>query len=445
MSRLAAFLLVSLCFTSLITAGDFESSKTENWHHWRGPLATGSAPRANPPLTWSDKQNIQWKVEIPGRGSATPIVWEDRVFVLTAIRTDRIDPNLPKPEDQPKRPFGITFPNQYYDFVVLCLDRATGETLWSKVATRQIPHRGHHDDNNFASASPTTDGQRLYAWFGSRGFYCYDLDGTLLWQRDLGRVSMRRSFGEGSSPVIHGDTLIVVRDQEEQSYIAALDANTGEPKWKVERDEQSTWATPLVVERDGRTQVITNATNRVRSYDLSNGKLIWECGGQVGNVTPSPVAAGELVVCMSGYRGNAAYAIPLDSQGDVTEGNHTVWSLDRGTPYVPSPLLHEGLLYFNQSNNAILSCIEFASGKSVIDRTRMPGLRRIYASPVAAAGRVYYVARDGTTLVIRHGTQFEVLATNKLSDPIDASPAVVGDQLFLRGQKHLYCISATGG
>ena len=444
MLRPAFPLFVLFCLSAQLPAADFESSKMANWHQWRGPLASGAAPQADPPLQWDDNTNVQWKAAIPGRGSSTPIVWNDRLFVLTAVKTNRVDPRLPKPEEQPERLFGIKYPIHYYQFVVLCLERSTGKVLWKRIATEQVPHEGHHPDNDYASASPTTDGQRLYVWFGSRGFYCYDLAGNLLWQRDLGRVAMRRSFGEGASPVVHGDSVIVVRDQEEQSYLVVLDAATGSTKWQVQRDEVSAWATPLVVEQGGRWQVITNASNRVRSYDLRDGSLIWQCGGQVGNVTPSPVATDGLVVCMSGYQGKAAYAIPLDARGDVTESDQIVWEMRRGTPYVPSPLLYDGLLYFNQSNEAILSCVEFATGRSVIERTRMP-LRRIYASPVGASGRVYYVGRDGTTLVLRHGSQYQLLATNRLADPIDASPALVGDQLFLRGEKYLYCISDGGG
>lgn len=423
-------------------AADFEAEKADNWHQWRGPDANGVARQADPPLEWSEQKNVAWKVPLDGHGSSTPIVWGHKVFLLTAIDTGKVDPDLPKPEDQPERPFGITFPNTHYQFVVLCLDRRTGKELWRRVAIEKIPHAGHHGDNSFASASPTTDGERLYVWFGSAGFFCYDLAGELLWQRDLGNATMRRSFGEASSPVVHGDRVLLTRDQEDQSYLVALDTRTGETVWQVNRDEVSAWATPLVVEHNGRTQVITNASKRVRSYDLADGTLIWECGGQVGNVTPSPVANAETVYCMSGYRGNALFALPLDATGDITGTDKIVWSQDRGTPYVPSPLLYDGLLYFNQSNNAILSCVDAETGDTVIDRTRLPDVRRIYASPVGAAGRVYFMGRDGEALVLEHGTEFKVLATNRLDEGMDASPAIVGKQILLRGQKHLYCISS---
>lgn len=418
-----------------------DAEKAKNWHQWRGPEANGVSRTATPPLEWSQDKNIQWKVPVEGLGTSTPIVWGDKVFLLSGINTGKVDPSLPKPEDQPKRPFGITFPNTTYQFAVICLDRNTGKELWKKAATEMVPHAGHHGDNNYASYSPTTDGKRLYAWFGSAGLYCYDLNGELLWSRDLGAVSTRLSFGEGSSPVVHGNRLIINRDNEGQSYVICLNAETGETIWKQDRNEGSAWSTPLIVEAAGKTQVIVNASKRVRSYNLEDGSLIWECGGQVGNVTPSPVAANDTVYCMSGYRGSAAIAIPLDSQGDITDKKETIWSLNRGTPYVPSPILYDGLLFFNQSNNGILTCVDAKTGDVAIERTRMEGISNIYASPVGASDRVYFVGRDGTTLVIAKDREYKVLAVNRLGEDMDASPALVGNQIFLRGKKHLYCIA----
>ena len=413
-----------------------------HWHQWRGPAATGVAPHGDPPVTWSENANIHWKVPIDGRGSSTPIIWENSVFLVTAIDTGQVDPEFRPPSDLPENPFGITYPNTFHQYVVICLDRHSGQELWRRVAARRVPREGHHGDNSFASASPTTDGQRLYVWFGSAGLYCYDLGGTLLWSRDLGDVRTRLSFGEASSPVIHQGKLIVTRDQEDQSYIVVVDARTGETIWQADRDEPSGWSTPLVVSVDGKYQLVTNGKNRVRSYDLNDGTLLWQCGGQASNVTPSPVATSDTVYCMSGYRGSALYALPLDASGDITDSKAIKWSKDRATPYVPSPLLCYGLLYYTQSNNAILSCVRAATGDVLIDRQRLPGIRRLYSSPVAAAGRIYIAGRDGTTLVIRQGDEFWVFAENVLDEGTDASPAIVGDQLFIRGRSHLYCIAS---
>jgi len=431
-----------VCFAHLSWAGDFQELKSQNWHQWRGPHANGVSSTADPPATWSERENILWKVAVDGHGNTTPIVWGDKVFLLTTIDTGRADPTLTPPNEQPDRPFGIKYPNTYHQYVVLCLDRNTGQELWRRVAAEEVPKEGHHGDNSFATASPTTDGQRLYAWFGSAGLYCYDLEGSPNWNRDLGPVKTRLSFGEGSSPVVHDYRVMIIRDQEDQSYLVVLDARSGETVWQVDRDEPSAWATPLVVEQGGDTQVITNGENRVRSYNLKDGKLIWECGGQVSNVTPSPVATADTVFCMSGYRGSALYALPLDATGDLTDTAEIRWTKSSGTPYVPSPLLYEGLLYFNQSNNPIMSCLDTEMGDIVIDRTRMPGIKRLYASPVGANGRIYFAGRDGTTLVLERSRNFKIIATNQLDEGVDASPALVGNQLFLRGKSHLYCIAS---
>ena len=418
-----------------------DDSMSKNWHQWRGPEANGVSQTATPPIEWNEGKNIRWKVAIDGNGSSTPIVWEDKVFLLTAIDTGIVDPSLPKPEDQPDRVFGIKFPNTTYRFVVLCLDRETGKELWRRTATENIPHEGHHGDNDFASASPTTDGERLYCWFGSAGLHCYDLDGDKLWERDLGRAYMEASLGEGCSPVVHDGKLVIVRDQQRQSYIEVMDAKSGETHWKADRDEPNAWATPRVVEYRGRTQVITAASNMVRSYDLNTGEIIWQCSGLTGNVIPSPVIEDNLVYCMSGYQGYSLLALPLSAEGDVSKEDAIVWKKDRATPYIPSPLLYDGMLYFNQSNQAILSCLDSKSGDIIMDRTRLDGLSRMYASPVGAKNRVYVTGRNGTTLVLLRSSELNVLAKNQLDDQFDASPALVENQLLLRGREFLYCIS----
>jgi outer membrane protein assembly factor BamB len=426
-------------------AGSSSSDPLDNWQQWRGPLATGFAPRGNPPLRWDDHTNIRWKAPIAGRGSATPIIWGDQVFVLTAVDTGRAADAADLPTADGKLPKRTKPPTTYHRFLVLALDRWTGKVRWQRIATEQVPHEGHHPTHSYAAASPSTDGKYLYASFGSRGIYCYDIAGTLRWHRDLGRMQTRLGWGEGASPTLHGDALIVNWDQEVGSFLTVLDARTGETRWKVARDEPTSWATPLAVEHNGRTQVIVNGTNRVRSYDLATGAVIWQCGGQTVNAIPSPVRVGALAICMSGYTGSAAYAIPLEATGDLTGTSRVAWHYDRGTPYVPSPLLMGDRLYFTGANTPMLTILDVHTGKPLIDRARLPGLTSLYASPAAAADRMYFVGRDGTTLVLRSGDKLDVLATNRLNDPVDASPAIVGDQLFLRGEKYLYCIEETAG
>ena len=420
-------------------------AKAHNWHQWRGPEANGVSRKAKPPLEWSETKNIQWKAGIEGHGSSTPIIWGDKVFLLTAINTGKADPSLPRPEDQPKRMFGITNPNTTFEFVVLCLDRNSGKQLWRQTATRKIPHEGTHGDNNFASASPVTDGERLYCWFGSAGLFCYDLNGKKQWERNLGQVQMGALLGEGGSPALHDGKLVIVRDNQKQSTIEVFDARTGATLWKQNRDEVNTWATPLIVEHSGKTQVITSGSKRVRSYDLDTGEIIWQCGGLTGNPIPCPVVENGLVYCMTGYQGYSLLALPLNAKGDITGTSAIVWSTKRGTPYVPSPLLYDGLLFFSQSNQNPWSCLDAKTGEVGTDRERLPGMSGIYASPVGADGRVYVSGRDGTTLVLERSKTLKMLATNQLDDTFHASPALVGDQLFLRGRKAVYCISGKPG
>ena len=421
----------------------FGQSFADNWHQWRGPDATGVSTTADPPVEWSEDENVKWKVAIEGQGTSTPIIWGDKVFVLTAINTGIKDPSIPDPKDQPKTNFfDIKRPNAQHAFVVLCLDRNTGKEVWRQVATTKIPHEGAHNDNDFAPASPTTDGKHLYCWFGSAGLFCFDLQGNKIWEKDLGEVKVGSSLGEGCSPVLHNGKIVIVRDHAGQSTIQALDARTGKELWTRDRDEGNAWATPRIIQHSGKTQIITAASGFVRSYDLDNGNIIWQCSGLTGNAIPCPVIEGNHVICMSGYQGYSAMAIPLTETGDISDSDKILWKKDRGTPYIPSPLLYEGLLYYNQSNQSILTCLDSKTGEVAFGPERVGELSNIYASPVGAGGRVYLTGRNGNTLVLQRGPEYKVTALNKLDDRFDASPALAGNQLFLRGAKHLYCLEA---
>jgi outer membrane protein assembly factor BamB len=421
--------------------GSFEKEKAANWHHWRGPTADGTAaPTADPPVTWDATRNVRWKAPLPGRGSSTPVVWGDRVFVLSAAKTDR----TAKPDELPKPTPGLdrktTAPTHFYKLTVTCLDRATSKVRWEKMAAERVPHEGHHESHGYAAGSPTTDGQRLYVSFGSFGVYCYDLDGDLKWTRDLGRLNTRYGWGEAVTPVVHGDSLLLNWDQEIGSALYCLDAKTGEVRWKADRDEKTTWTTPLVTGHAGRTQVIVNGTTRVRSHDLKTGEVIWSCGGMTVNPIPSALRYKDAAILVSGYRGAAAVSVPLDSKGDLGTTGRVNWRHGKGTPYVPSPVLVGDRVYFTERNENLLTVLDAATGKPVLERERLPGVGQFYASPVYAGGRVYFTDRSGTTLVLKPGDAVDPLATNKLNDPVDASPVAVGRQLFLRAQANLYCI-----
>jgi outer membrane protein assembly factor BamB len=386
-------------------------------------------------------KNLKWKAPLSGRGSSTPIVWGNQVFILTAVPTDRTATAslVPDPRFEKK----TTPPACYYRFLVMSLDRQTGKLRWQHTAAERVPHEGHHPTTSYAAGSPATDGRRLYVSFGSFGTYCCDLDGKLLWQRDLGRMNTRLGWGEAVTPVVHGDALLLNWDQEAESALYCLDTRTGETRWKVDRDEHNTsWNTPFVVEsKSGLTEVIVNGTNRARGYDLANGKELWACGGMTVNAIPSPVCDATTAYLMSGYNGSAACAVALDAAGEITNTAKVLWKHRRGTPYVPSPLLANGRLWFTQVNQGLLTTLDVVTGKPILDRVRLKGLTSLYASPLAAAGRVYLLGRDGTTLVLRQCDQLEVLATNHLDDEFDASPAAVGKELFLRGEKFVYCLA----
>jgi outer membrane protein assembly factor BamB len=419
-----------------------ENEWARNWPHWRGPQDNGVAPQADPPVKWDARTNIKWKTALPGRGSATPIIWGDQVFVLTAIKMPRVATASELPKIDPTLETKTKAPTNYYQFVVMAFDRLTGKLRWQQVAAEMVPHEGHHPSHSYAAGSPATDGRFLYVSFGSFGTYCYDLDGKLQWQRDLGRLNTRLGWGEAVTPAVYGDSLILNWDQEKDSALVCLDTRSGQTKWRAERDEKTSWNAPLIVNHQGQGQVIVNGTNRARGYDLATGKVLWECGGMTVNAIPSPVAGHGVAYCMSGYKGAGAVAVPLDSRGDLGTKGKTMWRYGKGTPYVPSPLLAGDRLYFTQANTEWLTILDTKSGQPRLERERLPGVSTFYASPIAASGRIYLVDRDGTTLVLRQSDKLEVLATNRLGDPIDASPAAVGRQLFLRGEKYLYCIEA---
>ena len=396
------------------------------WPEWRGPQHTGVSPSAKPPTEWSETKNIRWKVELPGRGAASPIVWGDRVYVLTAVPADR-----------------ATGGRGVHRFLVMAINRKDGKIAWQQTAKEEQPHEGTHQEfGTMASPSALTDGEHLFASFESRGLFAYDMNGKPFWQKDLGDKRMRNEFGEGSTPALYKDKLFVVWDHQGESFIVALNKRTGEELWRMKRDEIDSWATPLVVEHAGRAQVVTGAMRGVRAYDADTGQIVWETTGLTMNPIPSPVAADGLVILMSGFRGNSLKAIRLaEAKGNITGTPAIAWTLDRDTPYVPSPLLYDGILYFMKSNNAIISALRLQDRQTALSGAayrRLPST--VFASPVGAAGHVYVLGQEGTAVVLKHGPTLEVVATNKLDDRFDASPALVGGEMYLRGYRNFYSI-----
>jgi outer membrane protein assembly factor BamB len=428
--RLLIFL--SLCLLLTPTLADAEQKS--NWPHWRGPNGNGLVDQGDPPVEWDETRNIRWKVKIPGTGYATPLVWGERIFVQTAIQTEKAVEGADAG--------GRSAPPYFFQYSVLALDRRNGEVLWERMVREAHPHEGMHPTASFASTSGATDGERLYAYFGSQGLYCFDLDGNLKWEKDLGKARIARSFGEGSSPTIYGNALLINWDHEGDSFIVALDKLTGEELWHNERDERTSWSTPLVVEHKGKHQVIVSASKRTRGYDLASGKLIWECAGLGANVVPMPLHANGVVYVTSGHRDPAMQAILLDkAKGDITGSDAVLWSIHQDTPYVSSPILYGGRLYFMKNRYSTLSCYDAETGEALYGPQRLEGMKDVYASLVGVKDRVYISGLGGTTLVIKNGPEYEVLASNKLDEPIGASPVMVDDELYLRGNEHLYCIA----
>ena len=426
---------------SLGKAGSQSNSEAlRYWPQWRGPLANGVAPLAQPPVTWSETRNVRWKLPLPGKGHSTPIVIGDRVFVTAAVPVG--EAQKPVYDNAPGTHDNVPVTHRH-QFVVLAVRRSDGKVLWIKPVREEFPHEGGHETGSLASNSPVTDGEGLYAFFGSRGLYCLDLNGAMKWEKDFGRMQTLHAHGEGSSPVLYGDTLILCWDHEGDSALYALDKRTGEVRWQKARDEKTSWSTPLVVEHEGKPQVVVSATKRVRGYDLATGELLWECAGLTDNVVSSPVSGHGLVFAGNSYSRQSMLAIRLaGAKGDLTDTKQVAWTLNRLTPYVSSPLLYDDTLYFLRHNQNILSRLEPATGKPRGEPLRLEGIRDfIFSSPVGAAGRIYITGRDGRTVVLRHDPENATLAVNRLDDVFSASPALVDKELYLRGERYLYCIA----
>ena len=432
-------LLVAFGFT-VATAGALGQAVNPlaQWGQWRGPLATGAAPKADPPVEWSETKNIRWKTKLPGLGHSSPVVWGSLVFVTTAEMTGAEKPFTGVTPDGAHNNMNPLFDHQ---FAVMAIDQQTGAVVWRRtVATRQ-PHESTHESATWASNSPVTDGEHVLSFFGSNGLYCLDTGGRLLWSRDLGDMQVKHGHGEGASPLLHGETVVVNWDHDGASLIVALAKRTGEELWRQPRDEGTSWATPIVVTHDGQRQVVVSGTRRVRGYDLKTGSVIWEAGGLPGNIVASPVGADGMVFAAGSYEKQTLLAIRLTgAKGELTGTQQIAWQKNRSTPYVPSPLLYDGWLYYLRHYQGVLSRVNAKTGDEPSGPFRLGSVFNIYSSPVAAAGRIYVTDRNGKTLVMSNDAEPKALTLNKLDDRFSASAALVGDAIFLRGEKFLYCI-----
>ncbi len=457
-------LLLLIVFVPPVSARQQQQDEeARNWNNFRGPTHNGVSETATPPLEWSATRNVAWKTEIPGRGSSSPVVWNDRVFLTSAVNTESDDapqpPRLTRDEilqkfdedgdgqlSRTERAAASDFMRaeqqkllKQHQFVVYCIDRNSGEILWQDVAATRKPSDRHHRDHGYASASPVTDGERVYFSFGSNGVYCYQLDGKKVWERtDLGEMQTRGSFGEGSSLALFEDVLILPWDHEGQSRINVLDKATGKTRWSVQRDEPTTWSTPQVVNVDGKNQIIQSGENYSRGYDLESGMELWRSTGLSTRPVATPVTRGNVGYFASSRRGAAVHAYYLNRQGDIS--SEAAWKIDRLAPDCPSLLLSDNRLYFLSKNSGIVSCANAEDGTMFFEGQRLNGISGVYSSPVAADGKVFITGRDGQTVVLQDAMEYKVLAQNDVGERVDATLALVDDQIFIRGERHLFCI-----
>ncbi len=416
------------------------------WPTWRGPDQNGVSPHGDPPVSWSETENVKWKIKLEGRSLASPIVWGDRIFLLSAVAIDEAAYSASQEaaaEKMERRQWPPAVEPVRQRFVVQARSRKDGSLIWEREAIEQTPHEAHYIDSSFASASPVTDGEVLLAHFGSNGLFAYDLDGKPLWDIDLGDMRTRNAFGEGASPAIRGDVVVVNWDHEGDSFIIALDKKTGRELWRTPRPgEVSTWATPLIVESKRGLQVVVPGTGKSRGYSLETGEELWSLSGMTVNTIPSPIYRDGVVYLASGYRGNMLQAVAVDvAEGEVDGESELLWQYERDTPYVPSVLAYGDQLYFIKHFRNILTSLDARTGEVVFNQQRLDGIDNVYASPVAAAGRIYILGRGGDAVVLEHGREYKLLAKNVLDDGFDASPAIVDGELYLRGREHLYCIA----
>lgn len=429
-------LLVGIAVLSLQTS----TARSDDWPQFRGPHANGVATEGTPPSEWDSETNVAWKVSIPGRAWSAPIVWNDKVFVTTAVE---IYEGGRKHDGGNRDPIKLRCE-------LHCLDLGTGSTLWQKVAKETKPSITTHYENTFASETPATDGERVIAYFGMTGIFCYGLEGNLIWEKDLGTFQIYGNWGTASSPVIYGDHVFVQVDSEQDSFLLALNKRTGEQVWRIPRDEGSGWASPIIWKNSHRTELVVGGLT-TRSHDPETGDLLWQLEMIGGRSHSSPTAMGDLLVVGNEERANKGagtggiFAVRAGASGDITlprgklSNEGVVWAHPADGTEVSSPLIHAGFVYILTRHGGIVTCYDAESGEKIY-RKRLPGSRAFWASPLAYDGKVFFPDDTGTTHVLSPGREFKLLGANKISDRFWASSAIAGNSLLLRGEKALYCI-----
>jgi outer membrane protein assembly factor BamB len=430
--------MILVVMLAVITQSVVVAQEHDHWPQWRGPFGTGVSESSRAPTRWDSNTNVRWKTKVVGRGHSTPIVWGNRVFLTAAAPVG--EKLVAKMSGRPGEHDNLPIDSRY-QFIVLAFDRDSGAIVWQRVLHEAVPREAGHQTASLASASPVTDGQRLYAHFGSHGLYCMDFDGNVLWDVNFGQMHSKHGHGEGASPCLVGDSLIINWDHEEGSFLVRLDKESGKEIWRSARLVDTSWSSPIAIELAGKTQIIVSGTNVVAGYDLDSGKIIWQCGGMSSNVVATPVYDKGIVYVGSSYEKRILMAIDLrGAEGDITDSERILWSRSRGTPYVPSPLLYKDALYFLTHYQNVLTRIDGPTGTDAPGSMRLGPLGNIYASPVAANGNIYVTDLSGTTLVITADEIPRIVAANPLGEDVNASLAIVHDEVFIRGTEHLFCI-----
>jgi outer membrane protein assembly factor BamB len=433
--------MLCLLLTSFLVPNGTAAQDThaQQWPQFRGPLGTGEAPQANPPLEWSEDKNIRWKIALPGLGHSTPVVWGQRIFVTAAVPFGPKFPGLPDTAPGAHDNLRVT---QRHRFVLFAVNRKDGAIVWKKQLNEARPHEGGHTTSSLASASPVCDATHVFAFFGSHGLYCLTHDGDVVWKKDFGAMQSKHAHGEGASPALLGDTLVVNWDHEGQSFVVAFDKSTGDEKWKAERNEVTSWSSPIAIDHNGQQLAIVAGSNRIRAYDLASGEVIWSCGGLSQNVCATPIYFEGVVLAGSSYDTRNFMAIYIDgAKGDLTGSDRVLWSRKQQPPYVPSPLLYRGAVYYHRHYQGVLSRINAKTGAEEPGPMRLPTITDVYGSPVAAAGRIYITDLRGTTRILEATATPKFLGRNRLDDSFSATTVLVGDEILLRGRKFLYCIA----
>ena len=436
--RILAWLLIPALVTTAVAA------EAQQWPSFRGPRGSGVAVDANPPLTWNvaTSANVAWRVDLPGLGHSSPIVWGNRIYLTTAVSADAAAQSVTLGDSDVA---GIDPAKDVvrHAWRVIALDRASGTTVWSRTVHQGVPRVKRHVKASHASATPATNGRIVVAMLGSEGLVAFDVNGTELWRKDLGVLAVgladepEYEWGPASSPVIHDDLVIVQNDRYKDSFLIAFDLASGKEVWRSSREELPAWSTPLVHVSGSTATIVTNSPRFLRGHDLRTGREKWRIPDPEGQVKVStPVAAGELAIVTGGW---PSAARPIHAIR-VADGS-IVWRHERGSPYTTTPLVYDGLLYI-VTDNGILSAYRVADGSRVYQQRIARDAGGFSASPVAAAGRLYFTSEDGNIYVVRAGPVFELLARNDMGDVCMATPVPLGEALLVRTKSHLYLLRA---